>query len=182
LSDDNLPQKSGFSGTPDNEQNQNPEGEELEQSAASPAKVVELEGLIAQKEEELRLADARISELEQAMANKDSDIATLNQSLDESDGKLTKVNDSLAQAVASYKTLVIKSNPGVLAELVAGDSIESVNSSLENAKALVNRVKEGLEVEIVAARVPAGAPERTPPDLSALSPREKIQYAIGGKR
>ena len=46
-------------------------------------------------------------------------------------------------------------------------------------KALVTKVKQGLEIEISLARVPAGAPERTLPDLSALSPREKIQYAIG---
>jgi len=30
--------------------------------------------------------------------------------------------------------------------------------------------------------VPAGAPGRRASDLSALSPREKIQYAIGGKK
>jgi len=37
-----------------------------------------------------------------------------------------------------------------------------------------------MEEEVSKARIPAGAPQRVPPDLSALSPREKIQYAIGG--
>ena len=67
-------------------------------------------------------------------------------------------------------------------ELISGDTIESINESLDKAKGLINRVRQGLETEISLGRVPAGAPERRPPDLSALSPREKIQYAIGGKR
>ncbi len=145
----------------------------------------EREGLKREKKAltgELSSRDTRISGLEQAVANKDSDIVTLKQSMIESDEKLTAVKDSLAQAVVSYKAVVIKSNPGALTELIIGDSIESINSSLENAKILVTRVREGMEAEIVAARVPAGAPQRTPPDMSALSPREKIQYAIGGKR
>ena len=168
--------------TGENEQNRNPEGEELGQGAASTAKMVELEGLIAQKEDELRLTNARIGELEQALANRDGDIATLKQSLDESDEKLAEVNDSLAQTAASYKALVITSNPVVPPELITGDTIDAINESVETAKALIGKVREGLEEEISATRVPAGAPQRTPPDLSALSPREKIQYAIGGKR
>ena len=133
MSDDNLPQKSRFSGTLGNEQTQNPEGEELGQSAASSADVVELGGLIAQKEEELRLANARIGELEQAVADKDSDIAASKQSAVELGEKSTAVKDSLAQAVASYKALVIQSNPGVLEQLVTGDTIDDINESVEMA-------------------------------------------------
>jgi hypothetical protein len=70
----------------------------------------------------------------------------------------------------------------VLEELITGDTIESINESLKKAKTLVSQVRQGLETEIAGAKIPAGAPPRTPPDLSALSPREKIQYAIGGKQ
>ena len=87
----------------------------------------------------------------------------------------------MAEAVASYKTLVAQLNPEVLEELITGDTIEVINQSLEKAKTLISRVRQGLEAEITAGKVPAGAPVRTPPDLSALSPREKINYAIGGK-
>jgi len=158
LPDDNLPQESGFPETPENEPNQNDTGEELEQVKS---RVIELEALVAQKDEELAKANACVSELEQVVA--------------ESDKKL-------AQAVSSYKALVVKSNPEVLEELITGDTIEGISASLERAKTIVGRVRQGLEVEIAAARVPAGAPQRTPIDLSALSPREKIQYGIGGKR
>ena len=88
----------------------------------------------------------------------------------------------MAEAVASYKAMVTRSNTDVPEELISGDSIESINESLTNAKNLINKVRQGLEAEITSSKVPAGAPQRTPPDLSALSPREKIQYAIGGKK
>ena len=140
-----------------------PEGEESGES-----RLAELEGLLAQKDEELTRANTSIAELEQAVA--------------ESEEKLTTISDSLAEAVASYRALVVQSHPEVLEELITGDTIEAVNESLEEARSLVNRVRQGLEAEITLAKVPTGAPERTSPDLSSLSPREKIQYALGGKQ
>jgi len=145
----------------------------------------ELEGLKQEKEalaRELESKDATIAGLEQALVSKDSEIVTLKEAIVESDQKMTEINNILAQTVASYKALVVETNPGVLAELITGDTIETVNESLENARALVDRVKQGMEAEASRAKVPAGAPQRTPFDLSVLSPREKIQYAIGGKR
>jgi uncharacterized coiled-coil protein SlyX len=150
----------------DDELNQNPEGEEAEPSQAPT--ITELEGLVAQKDEELTRANARITELEQAVAG--------------SEEKLTTIQNSLAEAVAGYKAMVVQANSEVLEELVTGDTVESINDSLNKAKTLVSRVRQGLETEISGAKIPAGAPQRTPPDLSALSPREKIQYAIGGKK
>ena len=153
----------------DDELNQNqdpvPEGEESEESQAS--KITELESLVAQKGEELTEANSRITELEQAAS--------------ESVEKFKAISDSLAEALASYKAMVVQANPEVPEELISGDSIESVNESLGKAKAMISQVRQGLEAEIQAAKIPVGAPQRTPPDLSALSPREKIQYGIGGK-
>ncbi|MBI4186055.1 MAG: hypothetical protein HY530_00925 [Chloroflexi bacterium] len=148
-----------------------PEGQESP-GAAEPqdyrARVAELEGLIAEREQALGLAHARIADLEQ-------EVAGLNQ-------RLTAASDSLFQAIAGYKALVIKSNPGVLEEMVTGDTIAEIDASLEKTRAIIARVKQGLEAELALARVPAGAPQRAPLDLSALSSREKIKYAIGGKR
>jgi len=118
------------------------------------SRVTELEALVAQKDEELTQANSRVSELEQVVA----------------------------KAVASYKAMVTQSNSEVPEELISGDTIDSVNESLMKAKTLIGKVRQGLEAEITSSKVPAGAPLRTPPDLSALSPREKIQYAIGGKK
>jgi len=137
------------------------------------AKVSQLEELVAQKNRE-------ISRLEQAIADKDSQIANLKQSLAESDEQRKHLSDSLAQAIDSYKALVISANPEVPAELISGDTIKAIDESLVKAKDLVSKVRQGLEAEAMQARFPSGAPVRTPPDLSALSPKEKIQYAMGG--
>ena len=129
---------------------------------------------------ELKAKGAAIIRLEQALAGKDSEIASLKQALDEAERKLAELSQALAQAVASYRAMVIQANPGVLAELITGDTVEEVNESLKNAQALVERVRQEMEAEASKTRIPAGAPQRVPLDLSALSPREKIQYAIGG--
>jgi len=162
---------------PENKQNQNPGGEEAETSRAT-----ELEGLIAEKDEQLAAKNLRISELERAIADRDKQIAALKQSMAELEQKLADLENSLSQAVSSYRALAVKANPGVPEELIAGDSIEAIDKSAEDAQTLIDRVRKELEAEIAGARVPAGAPQRTPADLSALSPQEKIQYAIGERR
>jgi len=159
--------------------NENPP--EVEESGQNGDRVAELEGLLAQKDEELTKANARIIELEQTVANLDSEVASLKQAVAESEEKLTSINHSLTEAVAGYKAMVVQANPQVFEELITGDTIEAINESLETAKTLVSRVRQGLESEITAGKVPAGAPIRTPLDLSALSPQEKISYAIGGR-
>lgn len=151
-----------------NEPEQELTGEESEQSEAYRARVAELEGLVAEKDEALSEAGARIAELERAVA--------------ESSDKLDEVKASLEQAISSYKALIVQSNLDVPEELMAGDSIEAINDSLASARELIGKVRSGIEAEISSAKVPAGAPQRAPVDLSALSPREKIQYGIGGKR
>ena len=155
---------------------------ELGRSEASWERVAELENLIVQKDRELASRDTRILELETAAASLESEVAALKQTVAESNDSLDNLNESLKQAVASYKALVIQFNPEVPEELISGDTIEAITNSLASAKELVSKIRKSMEAEISLARVPLGVPERTAPDLSALSPREKIQYAIGGKQ
>jgi len=143
-------------------------------------KVYELEGLVASKEKELAFRDRQISKLEQAIADKDSQITSLKQVLAESEEQGKRLADSLAQAIAGYRSVAISANPKVPEELVSGDTIEAVDESLARAKKLVSKVRQGLEAEAMQTRFPGGAPVRTPPDLSALSPKDKIKYAVGG--
>ncbi len=178
---DEVNQKENSPESQPGEQSQ-PEVEELGQSVVSEAGVAELESLANQDGSELTKANARLIQFEQVIANKDSEIATLKQAKGELEERLKTISNSLAEAVASYRAEVVKANPEVIEELIGGDTIEALNESLKKAKTLVSKVKQGLEAEISLAKVPAGAPERTLPDISALSPREKIQYAIGKMR
>jgi len=131
---------------------------------------------------QLESRDAVITRLEKAFAAKDSELATLKQSFTEAGKKSVELENALAQAVSSYRAMIVESNPGVLAELITGDTIDEVNESLKNARALIDKVKQEMEAEVSRTKVPAGAPQRAPLDLSVLSPRDKIQYAIGGNR
>ena len=121
----------------------------------------------------------RITELENQLAEREKRIAALETSVATAQTELTNARQSLGQAVSSYKTLVAQTNPEALAELITGDSIDAVNQSLQSAKELVGRVKKTIATEAAATRIPAGAPQRTAPDVSALTAREKIHYALG---
>jgi len=158
LSDDNLLYESGLPEAGEDDTAQIEPGEELEQVKA---RVLELESLLVEKGGEADKANARVAELEQVVA---------------------EMEGNLAEAVSSYRTLAVETNPQVPVEMITGATIEEINVSLEKAITLVNRVKQDIEADITAARIPAGAPERAPINLEALSPREKIQYAIGGRR
>ena len=129
--------------------------------------------------EDMGKAGERIAELERAVAEKEAEIARLKDGAAEMEKKAASLGESLSKAVAGYREAVVLANPEVLAELIAGDSIELIDASLARGKELVSKVKRGVEAAFSQMRVPAGAPERTAPDLSALSAREKIQYAIG---
>lgn len=146
------------------------------------ARATELEGLLSRKDRELADKETQISKLEQTITEGDAQIDKLKQSLAEDEEQQKHLGDSLAQAVTSYKAMVIGAHPQLPAELICGETIEAINESLDKAGTLVNKVRQGLEAEMMSARMPSGAPARTAPDLSALSPREKIQYAIGGNK
>ena len=143
-----------------------------EELAKASARLIELEKVVAGKE-------AEIDGLKREVAGRETEINGRKQTGQEMEKRLKASNDSLTQAVASYKAVVAQANPEVIDELISGDSIASIDESVSRAKELVSKVRRGIESEISLAKVPAGAPERTPPDLSALSPRENIQYAIG---
>jgi len=160
------------------EEKPNPLEEELKQFKT---RVAQLEKVAADKDKELASRHSRISQLEQTTADRDSEITSLKQSLVETDDHTKSLNDRLDQAVASYKTLVSSANPQIPAELISGGTVEAISDSLAKAKDLVSKVRQGLEAEVISVKVPAGAPERTLPDFSSLSSREKIKYAIGGK-
>jgi chromosome segregation ATPase len=132
------------------------------------------------EEDESAEVISRVAELEQVMTERDGEIGRLKHTGEELEERCRTLEESLTKAVTGYKTLVIKSNPDIIEDLIDGDTIESINESLEKAKELVSRVRQGVETEISKVKVPVGAPERSSPDLSALSPAEKIRYAIGG--
>ena len=127
---------------------------------------------------DLRLRDAAIVKLEEVLKAKESEMVDLKKEIDGLKQALDEVGNAIARAVAAYKEMAVQANPGLPAELIAGATIEAVKESVKNARAVMDRVRQEMEAEAVRSRIPAGAPPRAAPDLSGLSPREKIQQGL----
>lgn len=141
-------------------------------------RIKELEKNVSEKDAALAQATNRIAEMEASRAEFDTEIAALKGQNTLVSGNLDTLKDSLVEAVKSYRELALKLSPEVPAELVSGDTVTTINASLEKARGLVSRVKQNIEAEISLSRIPAGAPVRIPRDLTALSAHEKITYGI----
>lgn len=130
---------------------------------------------------ELQAREVKISGLEKSLAEKDSEIAAGKKTLEEAKQVMVETAVDLSQAVAAYKELAGQANPGLVKEMIKGETIMEVNASLKSAKELVEKVKQEVGAETARVRVPAGAPPRAAPDLSVLTAREKIRWGVGGK-
>ena len=87
-----------------------------------------------------------------------------------------------AYAVEDFKKLVLQANPLFTTDIIGGDTIDAVKTSIEKAGVLVSRVKEGLEAQAKAlaglTTVPAGAPARSAQSTEGLSTIEKINLGL----
>jgi chromosome segregation ATPase len=112
-----------------------------------------------------------LSEAKQASKEKLVELASLGEVLSET----KELKD---QAVAKYLNMAKALNPAVPQDIIAGETIEEIDQSIEKGKAIVEAVKATMASETAATKVPAGAPTRGGISLEGLSPRDKIAYAI----
>jgi hypothetical protein len=126
-------------------------------------------------EETLREEDPEVTSLRSALEEKEAHITTL----EEESGALRK---ELASALQRYRSSLLVSVPEVPEEMVQGETIQQIEESFAHARGMVERVRNDLEAQASRERVPAGAPVRSAPDLSSLSPREKIAYGLTSRQ
>jgi len=81
-------------------------------------------------------------------------------------------------AVTAYRRLLVNSNPLFTEDLLPGATIPDLDTAAAKILDLANKVRSKIEADIKSVIIPAGAPERSGPDTSGLSAREKIKYAI----
>ena len=135
----------------------------------------EVEEMTAEGEGEETDQETRIGELEATLAQLQQQMAEREQ---EVEGEVSALKQQLSVAAAKYRGLLLASAPEVPQELVRGETPEEVDVSFAAAREMVEKVKRQLEAQAQSERVPTGAPARTPPDFGALSPQEKIAYAL----
>jgi hypothetical protein len=103
--------------------------------------------------------ESRVAELEEVLGEAQT-------TLKAQEEEASTLRERLALAAAKYRSLLLASNPEVPEELVGGETVDRVRRRLE------------AKLEQEPRYIGAGAPPRTAPDLSDLSPREKIAYGL----
>jgi len=94
------------------------------------------------------------------------------------ESEVAGLREQLALALDRYRDSLLKASPEVPEEMVRGATVREVEEAHGRARAMVERVRSQLEAKQSRERVPPGAPPRSAPDLSGLSPREKIAQGL----
>ena len=171
------------------------ENEETQNTRGTPET---LEAIKAQLEEEKKAKvaaeasladkDTRIAELQaegEALRAEQSNLqASLSEAKTGSEAaaaELASTKEAKDAAVAKYLGMAKALNPNIPEGILAGETIEEIDTSVEKGKAIVESVKKVMEAEAAATKVPAGAPTRGEISLEGLTPREKIAAGIQQK-
>ena len=120
----------------------------------------------------------RVIALEAEVSVKTQDIEAMKGQLAEASINFEGAKAAYAYAVEDFKKLASASNPLIPPEVIFGTTVEEVKASLARTNKLVANVQESLLKQAAAASVPAGAPARTGPDVSAMSTTEKINFGL----
>jgi flagellar biosynthesis/type III secretory pathway protein FliH len=124
---------------------------------------------------------AKVAALETAVAEKDAALSEAKKTLDAQTHDFGVMKMGYEAAVTAYRKLAVGSNPIFSDELITGTTIAEVDASMKKVAGLAEGIKTKLEAELKATVIPAGAPERSGPDTSGMSPREKIKAGIQNK-
>ena len=152
-----------------------PEGEELaalqDELAGARAEVERLQRDAANAVAEAAFLREDVRASHEAAATAAAETETLREQLDGATQR--------AQATAErYRDLIVRSEPALPADLISGSDIDTIDASVIAAREIVGRVRSHIETQAQIARVPAGAPPRAAPDLSALTPEQKIRHGL----
>jgi hypothetical protein len=132
-------------------------------------------GLVEQATTELQ---GKVAELEGQVSIYATDAQALQEKLDLLNIDFEGAKAAYAYAVEDFKKLASASNPLIPPEVIFGTTVEEVKASLSRANKLVANVQESLSKQAAAASVPAGAPQRTGPNVDGMSTKEKINVGL----
>ncbi len=145
-------------------------------------RIAALEASLAQRDTSLADATLVIEILKKDFATEDTAhkayVADSTREIETLKKDFITVDTAHKEAIVEYRKLAVSSNPIFNLELLAGNSIPEINAAMARATDLVAKLRAKVEADYKAISVPAGAPERSGPDASGLSARDKISLAI----
>ena len=149
-----------------------------EQLATAHADVERLESRLAEAEALAATREAEVGELRRHMEASRRELAARDAALEEERQGRAGAEERARTAAQRYREAVLAREPDLPAELVSGASVEEIDESVTRARQTVAQVRQHLEQQALALRIPAGAPARTGPDLAGLSAAEKIRLGL----
>jgi hypothetical protein len=158
--------------------------QETQETTNEVSTLEDLQAIKAELEEEKKAKAAA----EAVLADKDALIADLQAQLSEAEqaarslrAEGVAISEARDQAVAKYLAAARTLNPTIPEDVISGQTIEEIDTSVRKALSIADAVKTVLEAQAKEAKVPAGAPTRGEISLEGLSPREKIAAGIQQK-
>jgi chromosome segregation ATPase len=156
---------------------------------STPAEREEIAAVLQQEQQErlevaeaLKERDDKIDELTSLLTRARDDIAARQEAADNASAEIAALRQTKDEALSACRDALRLAHPGVPPDLIHGDTVEELLASVESGRSLVEKVRAALQSERSAARVPAGAPVNTGPDLDGLSPRDKIAAGVNKSR
>jgi hypothetical protein len=156
-----------------------------EQLASAHADIERLETRLAEVEAQATTREGEIGGLRRDLAaargeiaERESVLASHAAEIDSLQALVTETGERARLAASRYRDAVLAHEPHLPADLVSGDTVEAIDEALERARQTVAQVRQHIEQQAQAVRVPAGAPVRTAPDVTALSAAEKIRLGL----
>ncbi len=149
-----------------------------EELAAARAELERLQPMVADREARASHLESEVAQLREELTQAHDEAQARDQELAAQGERGQELESQAREAAERYRELVLAQSPELPAELVLGDTVQQVDESVERARETVSKVRGHLESQAQAGRVPVGAPPRSGPDFSTLSPEEKISYGL----
>lgn len=155
----------------------------LAQIEALQAAAADAEARAATARNELAEARRHAAEIEERLSLVTGERETAYGELAETREALSAAQTAVREAAAKYRAAVLASAPEIPEDLVPeAEEIAEIDRGVEAARRVVSRVREKMEAETagqaLSLRVPGGAPVRRAPDVSGLSPEDKIRAGL----
>jgi chromosome segregation ATPase len=155
----------------------------LAQIEALQAAAADAEARAATARSELAEARRQATEMEERLSLVTGERETAYGELAETREALSAAQTAVREAASKYRAAVLASAPEIPEDLVPeAEDIAEIDRGVEAARRVVSSVREKMEAETagqaLSLRVPGGAPARRAPDVSGLSPEDKIRLGL----
>ncbi|HXG42139.1 MAG TPA: hypothetical protein VNL95_05370 [Dehalococcoidia bacterium] len=143
--------------------------------------VADAEARAAHHRQQVALLQRQLEEARQLASQREEEVARLQGELAQARDEAEALRRQLREAALRYREARLAARPELPPELVTGETLEEIEQQLQQAEGIVARLRERMEEQAQGERFPAGAPPRRAPDLSSLSPLEKIRHGLQGR-